>query len=158
MAVRKIYQFHPILKTVCAEVKEFNEELLEIAQDMKDTLNSTKYGVGLAAPQIGITIRIILIRDEVIVNPVITEKLGTQLVKEGCLSYPGIEREIERPLKVVLEGKDVHGNSIVREYGGINAAIACHEVDHLDGICKVAEKPKRTSKTRSKKKKKKKSA
>jgi peptide deformylase len=155
MAVKSIYKFHhPMLKTVCDEVTEFNDELISLAEDMKDTLSATKNGVGLAAPQIGITKRIILVRDQIIVNPVISGAVGEQIVKEGCLSYPGIERAIKRPLSVIVTGQDIHGNGFVDTFKGINAAIACHEVDHLNGICKVGERPKHSSKVRKKKKKK----
>lgn len=155
MAKRKIYMFnHPVLKTICEEVTEFDEELSSIARDMKDTLFATKSGVGLAAPQIGITKRIILIRDQIVVNPVISRAIGSQVVKEGCLSFPGIERNIKRPLSVVVTGKTVDGDEFVQVYKGMDAAIACHEVDHLNGICKVGERPKTSSSKKNKRKKK----
>ncbi|PTY92937.1 peptide deformylase [Heyndrickxia sporothermodurans] len=155
MAVKPVFKFHhPVLKTVCDDIETFDQELLLIAQDMRDTLANYKNGVGLAAPQIGITKRIILIRDQIIVNPVISGAIGEQTVKEGCLSYPGIERQVKRPLSVLVTGRDEHGEEFVSTFKGIEAAIACHEVDHLNGICKVGERTKRVSKTRNKKKKK----
>ncbi|MCY8890378.1 peptide deformylase [Bacillus atrophaeus] len=153
MPKRKILTFgHPALKTVCDEVTEFDQELQAIAEDMRETLFATNFGVGLAAPQIGVTKRIVLIRDQIIVNPVINGAIGQQTVKEGCLSYPGIERAIKRPLSVVVSGYDAHGEEIVKTYKGIDAAIACHEVDHLNGICKVGERPKRVTSPKKKKK------
>lgn len=153
MAIRKIAMMaNPILKAVCSDVTKFDDGLKEIIIDMKDTLFSTKTGVGIAAPQIGIAKRIIVVKEEAIVNPVITKKSGEQIIKEGCLSYPGIQKHIKRPLQVTVAGKDENGKDLSATYQGIYAAIACHEVDHLNGQCKVGQRQKSFKPSNKKKK------
>ncbi|MBP1544530.1 MAG: peptide deformylase [Oscillospiraceae bacterium] len=140
MAVREIVRFgEDVLRGKSAEVTEFNEELWELLDDMYDTMMEAN-GVGLAAPQVGVLKRVVVIdvdddngRIE-LVNPVITGMMGKQLETEGCLSYPGKSGIVKRPAKVKVKAFDRYGKP-VKYYGrGLLARAFCHEIDHLNGI------------------------
>jgi peptide deformylase len=140
MAVREIVQYgHKALKTVCEKVENIDEEVLSLIQDMKDSLYSTT-GIGLAAPQIGVTKRVILVdlREEeepiVLINPEITAKQGREISVEGCLSYVGYEGEVVRPKKVTVSGMNPEGEEVEYTAEGLLAIVFCHEIDHLDGV------------------------
>jgi len=140
MAVREILQYgDDRLNTVCEKIKEFNEEVNLIVQDLKDTLYAGT-GIGLAAPQIGVLKRAILIdlrvggEPIVLVNPEIVEATGTECDYEGCLSYVGYEGEVTRPTKVVVEGLNENGEKVRYNAKGLLARAFCHEIDHLDGV------------------------
>ena len=130
------------LRKVSEPVKEFNGDLEKIVQDMMETMYRAS-GVGLAAPQIGINLRLTTIdptigedKDKIIVicNPEIVSSLGKQLAEEGCLSIPEFSENVERPLKMVVTGQDLKGESITIEAEGILARCFCHEIDHLNGV------------------------
>ncbi len=95
-------------------------------------------GAGLAAPQVGVLKRIILVDVGTglyqLINPVLKSQSGEQCVNEGCLSVPGIWGEVKRPAQVVVEALDPDGEKIVVEGEGLLAQALCHEIDHLDGI------------------------
>ncbi|MBC2580099.1 peptide deformylase [Clostridium sp. DJ247] len=140
MAVKEILQFgNQTLKKVSKPVKEIDQEILNLIQHMKDTLYSTS-GIGLAAPQIGVLKRVILIdlRDEeepiILINPKIIKKIGREEDIEGCLSYPGYEGLVVRPKKVVVTGEVVEGDIVEYTAEGLLAKAFCHEIDHLDGV------------------------
>ena len=140
MAIREILQYgDDILNTVCEDITEINDEILELVQDLKDTLYSCD-GVGLAAPQIGVLKKAILIdlRDGsdaiVLLNPKIVKSSGSKKDFEGCLSYVMHEGEVVRPTKVVVEGMTVEGKKVMYEAKGFLARAFCHEIDHLSGI------------------------
>lgn len=118
MAVRNILKFgDKTLKRVSKRVDKIDEEIISIIKDLKDTLYSTT-GIGLAAPQIGILKRIIFIdlREEgepiILINPVITSKIGREESIEGCLSYPGYEGKVIRPKKVKVTGLNADGENV----------------------------------------------
>lgn len=140
MSVKTIVQVpDKVLKRVSRRVGKIDGEVLNLVKDMKDTLYSTT-GIGLAAPQIGVLKRVVLIdlRDGmnpiVIINPKITAKHGKEKSIEGCLSYPGYEGEVIRPRKVTVEGFDIKGKDVQYNVDGFLAKAFCHEIDHLDGI------------------------
>lgn len=140
MAVKEILKFgDKTLKRVSRRIEKIDEEVLNLVKDLKDTLYSTT-GIGLAAPQIGVLKRVILIdlRDEtepiVLINPKIIKKIGKDEDVEGCLSYPGYEGLVVRPRKVVVIGENPEGESIEYTADGLLAKAFCHEIDHLDGI------------------------
>lgn len=140
MAVKTILGFgDKTLKRVSRRVDKIDEEILRIAEDLKDTLYSTT-GIGLAAPQIGILKRIILIdlREGggaiILINPVIVAKAGKEESIEGCLSYPGYEGKLIRPKKVTVQGMSIRGEKVEYIAEGLLAKAFCHEIDHLDGI------------------------
>lgn len=96
-------------------------------------------GIGLAAPQLGVLKRIITIaphgmRPLALVNPKITEREGSTIAQEGCLSIPGLYGDVERNLKIVVEGFDRRGKAIAFEMEGMPARVVQHEVDHLEGV------------------------
>ena len=131
----------PVLREKAAEVPGITEEIRTLIADMFDTMYAEE-GVGLAAPQIGISSRVIVVdpRDDdigpfALVNPRVTE-FGSELVRdeEGCLSIPGLKEIVERPATVRVEGLDREGKPISMDAGGLVARILQHEVDHLDGI------------------------
>lgn len=140
MAVKKILEFgDKTLKRVSRRVENIDEETLGLVQDLKDTLYSTT-GVGLAAPQIGVLKRVILIdiRDGskpiILLNPKIIKKIGKEEDIEGCLSYPGYEGDVVRPRKVVVVGTELDGQEVEYTATGLLARAFCHEIDHLEGI------------------------
>jgi peptide deformylase len=133
----------PVLKKKCTDVIEFNDDLISIIQDMKDTMIANN-GIGLAAPQIGITQNIIIVTNtqtnEIfeVINPVITyESIITATLKEGCLSYPRKYKEIKRPIEIEVKGFNKFGREVEYNIKDLQARIFCHEIDHLNGKCKV---------------------
>lgn len=139
MAIREIVQDgDPLLRKVCREVTAFDERLGRILDDMLETLQSAG-GVGLAAPQIGLMRRfaICIINEKElleIINPVILEQSGEEIMTEGCLSCPNQWKEVKRPARIKLQYCDRFGETHVRELEGFNARVCCHEMDHLDGV------------------------
>ncbi len=139
MAIRNIrYDGDEILRKVCKPVKEMNERTLTLIDDMFDTMYEAN-GVGLAAPQVGILKRIVVIdigNDEplCLINPVIVETEGEQTGDEGCLSLPGKIGTVTRPMKVVCKAFNENMEEITITGEGLLARAICHETDHLDGI------------------------
>ena len=137
MAIRQLrLRDDEILKKRCKEVKKFDDKLSILLDDMFETMEKAE-GVGLAAPQVGIIKRavVIEIEDEKIemVNPEIIETSGTQNGNEGCLSFPGLFGEVERPNYVKAKAQDRTGKTFIIEGEGLLARAICHECDHLDG-------------------------
>ena len=146
MAIRKIVtQGDEVLTKKCREVTEFNERLHELLDDMADTLEESG-GVGLAAPQVGILRRIVLVMDTnledlsdeeqiiELINPEIIEVSGSQTGPEGCLSVPGEYGIVTRPEEVTVKAQDRYGKEFTVSGEGLLARAFCHEIDHLDGI------------------------
>ncbi|MGN0496813.1 MAG: peptide deformylase [Lachnospiraceae bacterium] len=139
MAIRQVrYDGDDILRKKCKEVKEMNERTLTLIEDMFETMYETG-GVGLAAPQVGILKRIVVIDVEddnqyVLINPEIIEKDGEQTGDEGCLSLPGKVATVTRPNHIVCRCLNENMEEIEIEGEGLLARAICHEVDHLDGI------------------------
>ena len=141
MAVRKILQYgDKRLNTICNKVEKIDRKILNLVDDMMDTLYEGN-GIGLAAPQIGILKRVVLIdlgEEEgepiVIINPKITEQSGNEKDYEGCLSYVGFEGEVYRPTEVTVVGINIKGKPVTYNATGLLARAFCHEIDHLDGI------------------------
>jgi len=141
MAVRKILQYgDKRLNMECAKVEKVDGKILNLVDDMMDTLYEGN-GIGLAAPQIGVLKRVILIdlgdeEDEpiIIINPKITAQSGNEKDFEGCLSYVGHEGEVYRPTNVTVVGINIKGKPVTYNAEGLLARAFCHEIDHLDGI------------------------
>lgn len=140
MAVKEILQYGDSkLNAVCESIKEINQEVFDIIKDLKDTLYDGT-GIGLAAPQIGILKRVILIDLRVdgdaiiLINPEIVQSSGSECDYEGCLSYLGYEGEVVRPTRVVVEGLNEEGKKVTYNAKGLLARAFCHEIDHLDGV------------------------
>ena len=128
-----------ILKSNANEVTKFDDRIDKLIRNMIETLNEED-GVGLAAPQIGISKRVIIAYKEEedrlieVINPVIVESEGECLGKEGCLSVPGKIGDVNRFTKIVVEGKNKRGENIRIIATDMFARILQHEIDHLNGI------------------------
>ncbi len=138
MAQRYVVQVgDPVLRKVCKEVKNFNGELASLLDDMKVTVRAED-GAGLAAPQVGVDIRAVVIDVEEgffeLVNPEIYYEKGEQTGPEGCLSVKGKQGIVTRPEKVKVVYRDRHGRKHKLTAEGFCARAVCHELDHLDGI------------------------
>jgi peptide deformylase len=125
----------PALRVVAEGVAVFDDKLKKLISDMYETMYLSK-GVGLAAPQVGIPIRLVVIDWEgakyTLVNPQITEEEGMERADEGCLSFPGIYEEIARPSKIRVAYQDEGGAQHDEAVEGFLARVFCHEIDHLD--------------------------
>ena len=127
----------PVLRKKCGQVTAFNKELGALLDDMKETVRAEN-GAGLAAPQIGISKRVVVIDVGEgyfeLVNPVIVAVKGEQSGSEGCLSVKGKQGTVVRPYKVKAEYRDRFGKKHKLTAEGFFARAVCHELDHLDGI------------------------
>ena len=138
MSIRPILtQGDPALEKVCHPVTKFDEKLAMLLEDMRDTLLDSN-GVGLAAPQIGIIRRVVLVinaENEIIelINPEILDQSGEQEGLEGCLSVPGMSGFVTRPNWVKIKAQDRNGNWFEAEGTELTARCFCHELAHLDG-------------------------
>jgi peptide deformylase len=139
MALRNIMRYpgDDILKRKSRKVEKINERTLVLLEDMVETMYAVN-GAGLAAVQVGILRRIVVIDDGTgllkLINPVIVEASGEQQELEGCLSIPGIYGRVKRPERVVVRALNEHGESIEMAGLGLLARAFCHELDHLNGI------------------------
>lgn len=137
MAIREIrVQGDEVLGKVCKEVKAMTPRTAILIEDMIDTMYEAM-GVGLAAPQVGILKRIVVIDvgegPIVLINPVILETSGEQTGDEGCLSVPGKAGCVTRPNYVKVKALDENMEEVIYEGEGLLARAFCHEIDHLDG-------------------------
>ncbi|MBS7262896.1 MAG: peptide deformylase [Eubacteriales bacterium] len=138
MATRKILtEGDELLRKKCRPVEEINAKTLILLDDMAKTMYKAN-GVGLAAPQVGILKRIVVIDvgDGLVemINPRIVMTEGSQIGPEGCLSVPGVEKNVERPKCVVCRALDREGNEVEYHAEDLFARCICHELDHLDGV------------------------
>jgi peptide deformylase len=142
MAVRPLVLYpDPVLLKPTREVESIDEELHELVKDMVDTMYAAA-GVGLAANQIGVPLRV-LVTDasgaedgeglQVFINPVVTARSGSQIGEEGCLSFPDVTLDIDRAEKVIVEALDLQGEPFTFEAEGLLARAILHECEHLDG-------------------------
>ena len=141
MALRQIVKIgEPVLRKKSKVVKEINDRLIDLLDDMADTMYEAD-GVGLAAPQVGILKRVVVvdIGDGLIelINPEIIEAEGEYLDYEGCLSVPGESGDVLRPYRVKVRALNRFGETIEIEGEELLARAFCHEIDHLDGILYV---------------------
>lgn len=138
MGIRKILtDAEPALHKTCKEVEKFDERLHKLLDDMRQTLIESG-GVGLAAPQVGILRRVVLVDngEEILelVNPTLVETSGEQIGPEGCLSVPGKYGLVKRPNYAKVRAQDRNGNWYEADGEELTARCFCHELDHLDGI------------------------
>ncbi len=142
MALRQIREVgDELLRKRSREVEVVDDKIRELLQDMYETMKAAKDGVGLAAPQIGVLKRLIVIDlseegDKIykLVNPVIVKSKGEQVCREGCLSVPGLLGDVTRPKEVWVEALDEFGKKIKIKASDMLAVVLSHEIDHLDGI------------------------
>ncbi|CDF57886.1 peptide deformylase [Thermobrachium celere] len=138
MALRQIRKIgDDVLRKVSKPVTKFDERLKILVEDMIDTMYEAD-GVGLAAPQVGILKRVIVIDvgegPKVYINPEIIYEEGEQIDEEGCLSVPNRRGLVKRPYKVRVKAQDLNGNEFIEEGEELLARAFCHEIDHLNGI------------------------
>lgn len=142
MAVREIVLFpDPILQTVCSPVDPSDPEVAVLVEDLLDTVEASP-GVGLAAPQIGVPLRAIVVDVSpkpgngriVLLNPEIVSASDPKTGREGCLSIPDFTANVRRPQEIVIRGLTPEGKPVVYHSQGLEAVCLQHEVDHLDGI------------------------
>jgi peptide deformylase len=140
MTILKIVEHpDPVLEKECEPVTAFDKKLKKLINDMFDTMYDAE-GVGLAAPQIGIAkqVAVVDVGDEegqiVLINPVVTAATGSQTGPEGCLSFPGLFGEVERPFEVTVKAQDENGKEFTIKANDFLARALLHEIDHLHGI------------------------
>lgn len=139
MAIRNVVlEGDEILRKKCREVTEVTDRIRMIMEDMLETMRS-EYGVGIAAPQVGIMRRMFIAEPEpgrvyYMINPVILEQSGAAPGDEGCLSVPGKIGTVTRPDYIKIEALDLSGDKQTYEFHDFDARVMCHEYDHLDGI------------------------
>lgn len=145
MALREVVQFpDPRLKLVSEPILDVTEEIRELARDMIDVMYDEP-GIGLAAPQVGASVRMFVIDTEwsdeevgknpmVVLNPIISDREGRISWDEGCLSVPDYNALVERDARITLRGTDLDGKPIEEHAEGLRAVCIQHEVDHLDGV------------------------
>jgi peptide deformylase len=141
MAVMKIFLYgEEVLRQKASPVEEVDDGVRELIRNMAETMRQAN-GVGLAAPQVGDSRRIIMaeVPQEqkgliALVNPKIVESSGTSEFEEGCLSIPGITAKVKRAAEVVVEGLTPDGEEVRNKYTGLLATVMQHEIDHLEGV------------------------
>ena len=148
MAVRTIRVYpDPILKQVAEPVDQIDDDLVEVVQDLVDTMLDAGHSVGIAAPQIGVLQRVMVVdvsksklgRDNnhgllEMVNPEIIERSGSKMMREGCMSVPDYTGNVTRAEHIVVEFTNRNGQLRVIEASGFEAVAIQHELDHLDGL------------------------
>ena len=132
----------PVLRAKCREVTEFDDRLRKLVRDMIETMHAAP-GIGLAAPQVGVELRVAVLDLSVgedpsqvhtLVNPRIVHREGLETDVEGCLSLPGITDKVDRPLRVKVEAVDPKGQPVEIVAEDWLARALSHEIDHLDGV------------------------
>ena len=128
----------PVLRQKAKRVRTIDGSIKKLIADMLETVHADPERVGLAAPQIGVSLRVIVIgipgeEDIVLINPEIVRKKGERSVSEGCLSYPGYFGQISRAESVTVKGRDPRGKEIRIKAEGLLAQALEHEIDHLNG-------------------------
>lgn len=143
MAQRQIREVgDPLLRKKSRTVEVIDDKVKQLIEDMYDTLKAADDGIGIAAPQVGVLKRVIIVdlSDEdgegpyKLINPVITKAKGEQVCREGCLSVPGLLGDVVRPKEVTVEALNEEGKKVVIKAKDLVAICLCHEIDHLDGI------------------------
>ena len=142
MAILTIRNYpDPVLRLVAEPVKTINKDLRRLAADMIETMNHAN-GVGLAAPQVGKSIRMVVIdfdpenhEPRVLINPVIMKRSRQKdFSEEGCLSFPGLRSKVKRSARVTCEAQNLDGEIVEYQVEGLSARAIQHEIDHLDGM------------------------
>ncbi len=139
MAIRRIYTFDDaVLREKSKKVSRIDPSIVKLIDDMVETMMDAP-GVGLAANQVGVPLRVIVVRGDEnqmygLVNPELVKTAGSQVGYEGCLSYPGWVGEVERAESVVVKGRNRHGKGVRIKAHGFTARAFQHELDHIDGV------------------------
>lgn len=147
MAILKVLTIpNPILKQTCASVETISDSVIKLINDMQDTMNGSAHCVGIAAPQVGASLRIITVNVAlnqkphrnngllIMINPVITCMSGKLKSREGCLSVPDFTGNVARKDKITVEYMDIKGTQKILKTSGFESIVIQHEIDHLNGI------------------------
>lgn len=151
MILKIIYYGHPVLRKKAMPVAAITDEIKQLANDLVETMHNTKNGIGLAAPQVGKSISLFVVQFpskepkeedaytpgpiEFFINPKILEiSAETCFYSEGCLSIPGLHRDVERPFKIKIQYQNLSGETLVQEFEDFEARMILHENDHLNGV------------------------
>jgi peptide deformylase len=142
MPVLKILTYGaPVLTRVAEPVKKIDQDIIDLAHSMVATMHAAP-GIGLAAPQVNVSQRLITVDLSVgekpeeliiLINPVLLEKEGEAISEEGCLSVPEIQEKVKRPARVRVKGMDLQGEENIIDASGLLARVFCHEIDHING-------------------------
>ncbi|MFC2066047.1 peptide deformylase [Chloroflexota bacterium] len=129
----------PVLKQKAKRIKTIDNSIKKLIADMLETMHADSGRVGLAAPQIGVSLRVIVIgipeeEDIVLINPEIARRAGERLISEGCLSVPGYVAQVNRAESVTVKGRNQNGKEIRIKADGLLAQALEHEIDHLNGL------------------------
>lgn len=132
----------PVLRRKAKRVRNIDGSIKQLVSDMVETLHAEPGRVGLAAPQVGIPLRVIVIglpeaEDIVIINPEMVRRRGERIIDEGCLSIPGYFAPVKRSESVTIKGRDQNGKEIRIKADGLLAQALEHEIDHLNGVLYV---------------------
>lgn len=143
MAVRPVRIYgDPVLRQKALPVEAFDETLRSLVADMRETMHAYR-GIGLAANQVGVLQRVLVIdvplegdrrADLALINPVLSDRSGSEVDEEGCLSIPSVYDDVRRAQRLHVEAQDVEGKPLVFDAEGYMARVLQHEVDHLDGV------------------------
>lgn len=137
---------NPILKQTCASVENISDGVVKLINDMQDTMNSSGHCVGIAASQVGVLLRIVVVNVSlnpkphrnngllVMINPAITYASGKLKSREGCLSVPDFTGNVSRNDKITVEYSDINGTKKILKTSGFESIVIQHEIDHLKGI------------------------
>lgn len=149
MLLKLAYYGNPILRKKAAQIPSITEEIKQLASDMIETMHHLKNGIGIAAPQLHHSLALFVVqfpaenaegeyvpgKIEVFINPKLLEVSEEKNYhSEGCLSIPGLYREVERPLKIKVQAEGLDGVTFIRDYEGYEARMILHENDHLNGV------------------------
>jgi len=148
MAIQPILRYpHPVLKKVCHRVEAIDNLILALIQDLLDTMRGGPGSVGVAAPQIGVTLQVCVVdvsasrhgRDNnhgqlCMINPEITDRSGAAVMREGCMSVPDYTGDVERATEITVRYDEPGGTARIITATGFEAVAIQHEMDHLDGI------------------------
>lgn len=131
-----------ILRKKAKLVRDIDDELRHLIEQMAETMRASQIGVGLAAPQVGRLVRVAIVREDAdddvpihcLINPRLVEREEEQTGSEGCLSFPTLRADVQRPLRVLVEALNPDGDKIHLEAEGFLARVLAHEIDHLNGV------------------------
>ncbi|MCD6106600.1 MAG: peptide deformylase [Caldisericaceae bacterium] len=130
---------NPVLRKKAQKIKSIDKKIVDLVKKMFKTMDAGKVpGVGLAAPQVGVSIALFVYKVDddkgVVINPVIVSKKGEEVKEEGCLSVPGVYGPVKRAEKIIVKGLNIKGKRFKLNLDGLKARVFQHETDHLNGI------------------------
>ncbi len=130
---------NPVLRKKAQKIKSIDKKIVDLVKEMFETMDASKVpGVGLSAPQVGISIALFIYKLDddkgAVINPVIVSKTGEEVKEEGCLSVPGVYGPVKRAEKIIVKGLNIKGKRFKLELDGLKARVFQHETDHFKGI------------------------